>query len=105
VALALTIGPVPGDTTIPDATLEAAWLLYGVLLLDGYPPERRPWAWWAFESDIPDELRGERPQLIPLDQAAERRRELEDLEHRRAVWLAEHGTGSARSKGARSATN
>jgi hypothetical protein len=96
VALALTIGPAPGDTTPTDATLAEAWTTFRPRMLDGYPPSRRPWGWWRFEPGVPDDLRGGRPALYPPEQRECVRHQARELDRRRAAWLAEQsGAGSA----------
>jgi len=47
----------------------------------------RPWAFWAYEKAIPDELRGDRPALRPVGTA---RADDDDLEARRRAWLRDH---------------
>lgn len=92
-ALALTIGPRPGVVDVEDHVLATAWAAYGALLMDGYGPSSRPWGWWAFEPGVPDELRGERPQLVPVEDGEQDRAKRADLEVRRAAWLAATGAG------------
>jgi hypothetical protein len=48
-----------------------------------------------FEAGVPEDLRGGRPALTPVDEPTDDH----ELEERRAAWLAEH------EPGARSATN
>lgn len=96
VALALTIGPNPGDDSLDDAVLREAWSLYGPALMFTSRPGTRPWGWWAFDAAVPAPLRATRPGLYPVEAAARVKREREDLDNRRAAWLAEHNGASRR---------
>lgn len=87
-ALALTVGPRPGSTHPTDEQLRAAWEVYGGYLLADCPPTLRPWAWWAFEPHVPADLRAERPALHPAEDAEAVRQARDDLDQRRADWLA-----------------
>lgn len=89
VVIALTIGPTPGRSTPTDKTLRAAWEAAAAYLLVDCPPDRRPWAWWRFEPGVPQELRGERPTLYPVEHAGRMRVESHGLEVHRAAWLEE----------------
>jgi P27 family predicted phage terminase small subunit len=91
--IALTLGPTPGRGE-PDDELEATYRLHRRQVLAGHPPEGRPWGFWAFEPDVPPELRGGRPGLRPVraDEREEpREHEWEltqaELERQRRDWL------------------
>lgn len=60
VALALTIGPRPGDP-ISDEVLRAQWERWGAYLRATQPPGSEPWGWHRFEGKG-----AERPKLCPL---------------------------------------
>lgn len=93
--LDLTLGPHPtrGED---DRTLALVWAHHRERLLEDQPP---PWAYWAYEPEVPEELREQRPVLRPVDdgQSAKHqdqdpeaiRREREALEARRVAWLVE----------------
>lgn len=90
-ALALSIGPAPGSALPTDAAMREAWEAFGrSYLLASGSPGRRPWAWWAFEPGVPAPLRATRPELVPIEDADDARREADALEARRAAWLTEH---------------
>lgn len=92
--LALTIGPDPRCTE-PDYVLGAVYRLHREGLLADCRPGTRPWGFWRFEPEVPDDLRAERPRLhrVPADLEAEpREREVESaaeaaLECHRREWL------------------
>lgn len=91
-ALALSIGPDPlGDE--PDDVLLEVYREHGERLLADHPDGARPWGWWAFEPEVPETLRATRPTLYPVRDAKRVRAKQEDLEVRRAAWLAQHITG------------
>jgi hypothetical protein len=99
--IALTLGPPPGRGE-PDEALEDAYRLHRARLLDSYPPDRRPWAFWAFEPDVPAELRGGRPALRPVhdderQELGEHEWQLADAElaRRRRDWLKTLQNGPA----------
>ena len=84
-ALALSLGPNPvKDTDLTDAELGEVWAVHG---------HRLPllcWGWWRFDPEVPDELRGERPALLFVeDEDAMRTAENAalHLEAGRATWL------------------
>jgi hypothetical protein len=86
--LALTAGPDPrGDE--PDAVLVQVYAEHRERI-DGAEPWRA-WAWWYFGGDpsIPDELRGDRPRLVPIADAEHAEAEALALDLRRAMWLRE----------------
>jgi hypothetical protein len=87
-ALALTIGPMPGATREPEATLEAVYWRHRERLLSDVTPRTLPWAWWQYEG--PPELRDELPALVPVERAAQHRADRDELDRRRAAWLAQH---------------
>lgn len=60
-ALALTIGPMPGDTTT-DETLRAQWEHYGPYLRATQVARTEPWGFHRFEGGG-----AERPRLYPVD--------------------------------------
>jgi hypothetical protein len=102
VALALTVGPWGEEPD--DDVLAEAWQAYGVLLVDAYPPDRRPWAFWRFEPGVPDDLRGVRAGPDPVEDAERVRGDRADLARRRAAWLAEHNGARSAMKGATGGT-
>jgi hypothetical protein len=71
VMLALTLGPPPtlGDDPpdVPgiadESDLERAYELHHERLLEQSPPCTRPWAYWRYERDVPDDLREHLPTL------------------------------------------
>lgn len=83
--LALTIGPDPSPQAEADDVLVQVYAQHRDTLLRDEPPGRRPWAFWAYEPDVPDELRAERPALRPVGAPGRDRLELEE---RRRAWLA-----------------
>ena len=90
VALALTIGPHPGDPLPGEATLREAWEAFAPHLLATEAPGRRPWGWWRFDRSVPEALRASRPMLAPVENAEQQRAEADALEERRAAWLTAH---------------
>jgi hypothetical protein len=104
-ALALTNGPspvLPGEVSWPpDDLFRALWVEHRDALMATQSPGTAPWAFWAYEPDVPDDLRTERPLLreaadepagsTPAERAAE-----EDLAERRRLWLAESNRATER---------
>lgn len=91
--LALTVGPDPGPRarTESDEVLARLWSEHRERILADYSPGTRPWAYWYFEPDVPEELREERPVLRPVDEGdpSAIRAEREHLEAARREWLVE----------------
>lgn len=85
--LDLTLGPHPTRGE-PDRTLALVWQHHRERLLEDQP---RPWGFWRFEPEVPEELREERPVLRPVDDGdpAAIRAEREHLEAARRAWLVE----------------
>jgi hypothetical protein len=86
-ALALTIGPDPLQAE-SDEVLVKVWEEHRDRLVDDHRAGHRPWAWWYFEPEVPQRLRGGRPKLVPVDEVAPARDEREVLEARRVAWIA-----------------
>jgi len=85
--LDLTLGPHPTRGE-PDRTLALVWQHHRERLLEDQP---RPWGFWRFEPEVPEELREQRPVLVPVDDGQDHeaiRRERE-LEAARRAWLVE----------------
>ena len=87
--LDLTLGPHPTRGE-PDRTLALVWQHHRERLLEDQP---RPWGFWRFEPEVPEELREQRPVLVPVDDGQDQedeaiRRERE-LEVARRAWLVE----------------
>lgn len=89
VAVALAIGPRPGDDQPSDDVLRAAWLEHRDRILAGDLFGGRPWAFWRFEPGVPDDLRGARLGLVPLDGEVDRREAVRVLEQARTIWLSD----------------
>jgi hypothetical protein len=86
--LALTLGPNPTRGE-PDRVLALVYAHHRERLLEDQP---RPWGFWRFEAEVPEELREQRPVLRPVDDDQDHeaiRAEREHLEARRAAWLVE----------------
>lgn len=90
--LALTVGPMDNGPT-DELLVEVYSAHREQLLAESITGGDLPWAWWAYEPHVPDDLRGERLELYevapgePATDPTDRLAAL-DLEERRAAWLA-----------------
>lgn len=95
--LALTIGPSPRGDEPDDVLADVYFEHRDRLLATQREPFTRPWGWWAFEPDVPDDLQEPRAVLEAVggDHDAVEYRERHDrarreLDRRRRGWLAAH---------------